>query len=572
MSEKITKLTEEARNLVQDIEVIRENEPDNVELINSQLQRLKEVREEIFKLHEQQETGNTESNPDTQGSGDGYDPGDDDEPEEPDEDFDDEEEYDSDDDDSDEDDEDSDEDFDEDSDEDFDEDSDEDSDEDPDEDFDDDSDEDNDEDSDEDNDPDENDNPPEGQSNLNYVPDSTKELADDFQRSFQDMSLTKEQEKKIENTTMEDLKEEVKASGVCSTLTIYNSDGVEVGPLQKGEMFIADIPLELLHLPPAARMNLREVEDLEISFAEVGQIEPIHVIPFEASEGFIIVSGKRRFVAASNLSMRTIRAVVDTTRSKTWIRYLELVINSTRKPYNFKEIMTAGNFVNSKQPHLSTDVIDRLLGIPPGSFLEGKMLLIEPVDTEILMKLSMGKLSITQAYKALTKKREKEEKELEKLAAEQGLDLGDLRPVDYSDVDRTPNYQTTGDGRRPLERWLTEAIERRDNRTCQCCGLGHDEESYISCIYEKHHMIPVSKNGPDSEDNLILLCKNCHSIVHAIVDARFMPEKGREEEFHNHIVLAKIITDGPAGYTPFDRYQKEYINFWGTPTLIQEVQ
>src|SRR5690606_15777637 len=158
--------------------------------------------------------------------------------------------------------------------------------------------------------------------------------------------------------------------------------------------------------------------------------------PFESkSHGFIILHGKRRYAAARSLNMRTLRAVVDTTRNKTWLRYLELIINCTQKPYNFKEIMTVANFISSKQPHLSTEVIDRLLGLPSGSYLEGKMLLIEPVDKDIMVKLSQGKLTINQAYKALTKKREKEEKEAEKLAAEEGADLGDLRSVEYSELD-----------------------------------------------------------------------------------------------------------------------------------------
>jgi ParB/RepB/Spo0J family partition protein len=538
MSSEISRLTEEARSLVLDMETIQEHDPDNVPLLSERMQQLKDVRARLFDLHNQEadddvaedaidddsDLDNSDDSDDDPEPGDDYDEDDSEESEEddPDADFDDESDEESDEED------------------------------DPDAEFEDESDEDSNDDSDIDSDEDSDDG----------VPKSTRAMTDSLQQSFNDMSLTKEQERKMEKITMEDLREEVKSSGVCSSLTIFDSTGLEVRPIQQGEMFIADIPVDLLHLPPAARLNMREVEDLELSFAEVGQLQPIHVIPFESANGFIIIDGKRRFAAARNLSMRSLRAVVDTTRNKTWIRYLELIINSTRKPYNFKELMTAGNFVNSKQPHLSTEVVDRLLGLPSGSFLEGKMLLIEPVDNDILIKLSQGKLSINQAYKALVKKRDKEEKELEKLAAEVGPDLGDLRPVDYSDVDRTPLLQTTGDGRRPLERWLTEAIERRDGRACQCCGLGHGEETFISVIYEKHHMIPVSKKGPDSEDNLILLCKNCHSIVHAIVDAKFMPQQGKEDEFHNHIVLAKIITDGPAGYTPYERYHKEYVNFW----------
>lgn len=39
-------------------------------------------------------------------------------------------------------------------------------------------------------------------------------------------------------------------------------------------------------------------------------------------------------------------------------------------------------------------------------------------------------------------------------------------------------------------------------------GLPHDSHADI------HHLTPVSDSGPDSPDNLIALCPNCHSLHH----------------------------------------------------------
>ena len=32
------------------------------------------------------------------------------------------------------------------------------------------------------------------------------------------------------------------------------------------------------------------------------------------------------------------------------------------------------------------------------------------------------------------------------------------------------------------------------------------------CIYELDHIVPLSRNGPDSEENLCVLCLECHRI------------------------------------------------------------
>ena len=52
-----------------------------------------------------------------------------------------------------------------------------------------------------------------------------------------------------------------------------------------------------------------------------------------------------------------------------------------------------------------------------------------------------------------------------------------------------------------------EAILHRDNYTCQICGKKHVR-------LEVHHIIYRSQGGTDDENNLITLCKDCHSDVH----------------------------------------------------------
>ena len=53
---------------------------------------------------------------------------------------------------------------------------------------------------------------------------------------------------------------------------------------------------------------------------------------------------------------------------------------------------------------------------------------------------------------------------------------------------------------------LRESIRERDNHTCQECGMAEKELGYtLSC----HHIDYCKTNN--SEDNLISLCRSCHS-------------------------------------------------------------
>lgn len=56
---------------------------------------------------------------------------------------------------------------------------------------------------------------------------------------------------------------------------------------------------------------------------------------------------------------------------------------------------------------------------------------------------------------------------------------------------------------------LKTLVQERDQKTCRSCL--NEIEQYSMQV---HHIKPVSVGGSDSLDNLILLCKPCHSEVH----------------------------------------------------------
>jgi len=53
-----------------------------------------------------------------------------------------------------------------------------------------------------------------------------------------------------------------------------------------------------------------------------------------------------------------------------------------------------------------------------------------------------------------------------------------------------------------------EALKRTKGK-CELCKV------WCAYIAEAHHVDPAHKGGSGSEDNLIILCPNCHSIVEA---------------------------------------------------------
>lgn len=54
-----------------------------------------------------------------------------------------------------------------------------------------------------------------------------------------------------------------------------------------------------------------------------------------------------------------------------------------------------------------------------------------------------------------------------------------------------------------------------DERGCKCEACGWRAPEYMEdCGLDLHHVIPVASGGSDDEENLLLLCGNCHSIGH----------------------------------------------------------
>lgn len=57
---------------------------------------------------------------------------------------------------------------------------------------------------------------------------------------------------------------------------------------------------------------------------------------------------------------------------------------------------------------------------------------------------------------------------------------------------------------------------------CHFCPARHDLQT--------HHIVPRRKNGSNSQENLVIVCEDCHQKLEAIYDKRFYERLGLSDE------------------------------------------
>ena len=64
---------------------------------------------------------------------------------------------------------------------------------------------------------------------------------------------------------------------------------------------------------------------------------------------------------------------------------------------------------------------------------------------------------------------------------------------------------------------VSEYAKRRANGTCQLCGQPAPfSDRYGDPFLEIHHIVPLPEGGPDTIENVVALCPNCHRKVHIL--------------------------------------------------------
>lgn len=292
--------------------------------------------------------------------------------------------------------------------------------------------------------------------------------------------------------------------------------------------------------------------------AEWGVISPVHVLALEDDDAYQLLDGLRRVFAALRSGQKKIQAMVwdfsDKTEGKEIANILSLMINRTQKytPKEMWEQMKLLESVNEATPGL----IEYLLQMDAGNAMKLKdVMLADNSYSEYREGLLFGKYTIEQAYKKLCNQRKKEDK-LEKednMSLDQDglkesnlnrmgsntsdidsddeeplginevkelLELGDLNKdvseEDLEDLDKTNEirredlHQKVGE-RTYIDPNVKKATLARDGNKCRCCGIGGPQWLGI-LVY--HHVIPVYLGGPDTMENGLTLCVNCHLTLH----------------------------------------------------------
>lgn len=340
--------------------------------------------------------------------------------------------------------------------------------------------------------------------------------------------------------------------------TFQDADGEPLEPREtEGTLAIQLIPLDALALAGTEETQIRkgdlDIYTLQRNIEQVGLVSPIHVVPFGNPIGYddlgnpnfsryIILDGRRRYEACRNLGINVVPALVNTTVNKSLIDVYQ-GISQTAKSYTFSELVNYAMRINSEQPNLSPETIENFLGMKTGNYLKAQYIDQMKVDyPDIYLQVEKDKLSIEQGFKKL-------EKDIEK--AEKALEEGDMSADDVDDALRGKNedelsqlqletrQQKVGD-RHILEANVRRTVETRDHGECQACGYGHGVADFMG-VFNVHHIVAVMYGGSDSQENLVLLCQNCHKLAHDYEAGRFNPTP---ETFESLVSVKRIIVLG----------------------------
>lgn len=369
----------------------------------------------------------------------------------------------------------------------------------------------------------------------------------------------------------ESLSEEITSGAITADLRIDKS----AYSIEPGTVFID----ELILPDPVKKHRKKTYSGLTKSVAEMGVIEPIHVLKLEGYEEWLseeheswevysgskyqLLSGMRRVFAAVKNGLSDLPAQIWSFKDPAYGREVAILLSmllDKKVRHSWDEIWNTFKVLEQLYENLSPSKIEYLLDIEPGDAMKLKDIMESQEEfPEVAGDLIDGKKSLQQSYNALQKLR----KELEQWEREDSKGLGEVeeasdvvgsegdgetrsadevkRILDLGDEDLDLDEDSFGaalgdfeaeqqrvDDRHPLDPVLRGKVLNRDGYSCQICMMGEGmNSSLILPSLTVHHRIPVyinEKNHPtvrceDSMENLITLCATCHNTVHAVSDA-----------------------------------------------------
>jgi len=104
--------------------------------------------------------------------------------------------------------------------------------------------------------------------------------------------------------------------------------------------------------------------------------------------------------------------------------------------------------------------------------------------------------------------------------------------IEHSTGENHPAWTADGDAR--------GTAFKRDSGVCQRCGRDVSEsDAGDGPTAEAHHIIPKAAGGPDTPENLVILCQDCHRQAHEALKTAHKRKPGVLQE------LRELITEGP---------------------------
>lgn len=302
--------------------------------------------------------------------------------------------------------------------------------------------------------------------------------------------------------------------------------------------------------------RVKTIKGLTDIVGSYGVVNPIHVLKLEDDDSYLLLDGLRRVYAATAIQggNAKIQAVIwdfeDVDEGKDMALVLSLMINRVEHYSNLEAWNVMSELLRNS---VSPGLCEYLLQLEPGDGMKLQDIMTADVPEfgEDKEKFLADEYSIDQAYKKLTKARkaidklEKEDKteivsdstggmtaqetsgEQRELGYDEVLELLDMKDENVDDnsiesLDRTdevnrPTIPEGGKNEEPLDPAIKQETFRRDQFTCQCCGLsGVDNEANIAVLIY-HHVVGRACGGPNTVDNGLTLCQNCHMLLHLYV-------------------------------------------------------
>ncbi|WP_460271428.1 HNH endonuclease [Bacillus sp. NEAU-Y102] len=323
-----------------------------------------------------------------------------------------------------------------------------------------------------------------------------------------------------------------------------------------------------------------ELAALQEDIHRFGLLEPIHVVPhrhvgFRKDEDnndilgrplynrYLLLSGRRRLEACINLGYTEVPVLVDSTVPPKLIKFYEALTNNM-KEYTFPEKLSHANFLKRTQENITNDMVESILNWRSGEYLKAQYIDQMKNDyPDIYRQVDMRKMSIEQGFKKLEKEIEKAEKELQQAEmSEDDIDekLREDSKDELTELQVDKQQQTVGN-RHILDPMIRKSVEVRDLH-CQCCGYGKGEEDFMG-VFNVHHIIAVQYGGSDSKFNLILLCANCHKLVHDYEVGKFIPAQQTYDKRSDvkHIVVLGNMLKRMRGMA-FEVIRKNHEDLW----------